>query len=99
MGKMTKTLLGLSLVGILAGLVFTAGLVNAVNSALYTVLPLGAVFFGLFLISMVLEKESALYDQEQRAALEAASACGEAKEDCGCSSKYGSHALETADVK
>jgi hypothetical protein len=29
--------------------------------------PLGAVFFGLFLISKVLEKETALFDAEQQA--------------------------------
>jgi hypothetical protein len=28
--------------------------------------PVGAILFGLFLISKVLEKETALYDQEQR---------------------------------
>jgi len=66
---------------------------------LYTFLPLGAVFFGLFLISMVLEKEGSLYDQEQRATLAAVSTCGEAKENCCCSAKSGSHALETAGVK
>lgn len=30
-------------------------------------MPLGLIFFGLFLIVLVLEKEMALYDQENRA--------------------------------
>ena len=46
MGKTTKTLLVISLAGFLAGIVFTAGLVDAENTVLYVALPLGAVFFG-----------------------------------------------------
>ena len=70
MTKLTKTLLIISLVCFIAGLVFTTGLVNAQDAvALYTVLPTGAVFLGLFLISLMLEKETALYDADQRAPL------------------------------
>jgi hypothetical protein len=31
--------------------------------------PLGAVFFGLFLISRMLQKETSLFDEEQRLAI------------------------------
>jgi hypothetical protein len=34
----------------------------------YLGLPLGAIFFGLFLITQMLEKESALLDEQNRAA-------------------------------
>ena len=43
-------------------------------SALCVLLPLGAVFFGLFLISKMLETETAAFDREQQAALAAAEA-------------------------
>ena len=33
--------------------------------------PLGAIFFGLFLITQLLEKESALLDEQNRAAAQA----------------------------
>jgi hypothetical protein len=43
-------------------------MVNNFNLDLfYTVLPLGAVFFGLFLIAKVLEKETQVYDEEHKA--------------------------------
>ena len=84
MGKTTKILLGLSLAGLLLGTVFATGLVNAENVvALYTALPLGAVFFGLFLISLMLEKEGALFDLEQQALLD--SARQNEHKDCCCS--------------
>ena len=73
MSKITKTLLVLSLVGLLSGLLFVSGGFNSGGLvALHIVLPMGAIFFGLFLLSKVLEKETALYDQEQRAHLELA---------------------------
>lgn len=67
MSKMTKVLLVLSLSCLAAGLVFVTGLVNVGEIvALYATLPAGAVFFGLFLISLSLQAESALFDEEQR---------------------------------
>ena len=61
----TKALLGLAITMLILGLVL-----NAVGSlpwdALYTILPFGAVFFGLFLIAKVLEKETQAYDLEQK---------------------------------
>jgi hypothetical protein len=37
------------------------------NVFFYLGLPLGAIFFSLFLIFQLMEKESALYDEQQRA--------------------------------
>jgi hypothetical protein len=80
MTKVTKTLLIISLVCLIAGFAFTTGLVNAQDAvALYTVLPTGAVFVGLFLISLLLEKETAQYDADQRASLAAADSIGASK--------------------
>lgn len=46
----------------------TIGLSNArQNTFFYLGLPVGAILFGLFLVFQVLEKESALYDEQQRA--------------------------------
>src|SRR5712664_2603887 len=70
MNKTTKTLLIVSLAGLVVGTAFVTGLLPVGNLvALYVVLPLGAVFFGLFLISLVLEKENALFDNDQRTVL------------------------------
>jgi len=67
MTKMTKTLLVLSAVNLVAGLIFATNLIDVHEaSALYVALPAGAIFFGLFLISRLLEKEVAVYDEEHR---------------------------------
>jgi len=58
MTLLTKSLLVLALVGFAVGF--------ATNFLWRIGLPLGAVCFGLFLISKILERESALYDQEHR---------------------------------
>jgi hypothetical protein len=64
---MTKALLGVAVTTLILGFVL-----NAVGSlpwdALYAILPLGAVFFGLFLIAKMLEKETQAYDLEQKRA-------------------------------
>jgi hypothetical protein len=41
------------------------------NAFFYLGLPVGAALFGLFLIAQILEKESALYDEQNRAATSA----------------------------
>lgn len=90
MTKVTKSLLVLAVAGLAAGVAFNSGLVNVQNaSAQYVALPAGAIFLGLFFISIMLEKESATYDQEQQAALAAAlrqTQCqsAEAGERCAC---------------
>jgi hypothetical protein len=67
MSKTTKILLVLSLSCLASGLVFVTGLVNVGEAVwLYVTLPAGAIFFGLFLISLNLQAESALFDEEQR---------------------------------
>jgi TRAP-type C4-dicarboxylate transport system permease small subunit len=73
MTKITKSLLALAVLGLSAGGLFNSGIIDVQNaSAFYVALPAGAIFLGLFFISKMLEKESAAYDQEQRAALAAA---------------------------
>ena len=57
MTKITKILLGVSLVGFALG--FT-GVLWGIGT------PVGAIFFGLFLISKLLEKEATLFDQERQ---------------------------------
>jgi hypothetical protein len=55
---MTKTLLIVSLVTLALGLALNVGLFGTVQQdAWFTILPLGPVFFGLYLIVKVLEKE------------------------------------------
>ena len=64
---MAKKLLILSSACLVIGLAFVTGLINVQNTvALYAVLPLGAVFFGLFLMFRSFEKEVSLYDEEQQ---------------------------------
>ncbi len=65
MSRTTKTLLVLSLVGLVSGFAFVSGVVNVGEAVgLYAALPMGAILFGLFLISKLLEKEVAKYDAE-----------------------------------
>lgn len=60
MSKTAKVLLVLTIVCLVVGGVFNMGLIEPGNlSPLYAILPLGAVFLGLFLIVLVLERESA----------------------------------------
>src|SRR5258706_14993517 len=71
--RTTKTLLILSLVGLVSGFAFVSGMVNVGEAVgLYAALPMGAIFFGLFLISKLLEKEVAVYDTELNVLLRAA---------------------------
>jgi hypothetical protein len=73
MMKLTKSLLVISLLCLVVGFLFVGDLVNAHNSVvLYAVLPTGAVFLGLFLICLLLEKETAQYDADRRTLLAAA---------------------------
>lgn len=77
MTKLTKSLTLLGVLGVGAGVVINSGLVDVGNlPAFYVALPFGAIFLGLALISKLLEKESAVYDQEQRANMAAANRAG-----------------------
>lgn len=65
MTKTTKTLLGLAITGLALGLAINIGLFGALDSGVqYVVFPTGAIFLGLFLISKLLERESAQYDHD-----------------------------------
>jgi hypothetical protein len=68
MTKTTKSLLVPTVLGLGFGLVFSTGLINVENeAALYVALPTGAIFLGLFLISLMLEQEAVHFDQEHEA--------------------------------
>jgi hypothetical protein len=71
MTKLTKTFLVLGVAGFLAG-----GAIDAIGRDVdpkwTVVLPLGAVFFGLFLILLMLQKEMAAFDREEAAKLQLA---------------------------
>ncbi len=65
--SMTKALIGMAVTMLILGFVLNAGWVGSLRwDALYAILPLGTVFFGLFLIAKMLEKESQAYDLEQK---------------------------------
>jgi hypothetical protein len=67
---MTKTLLVLSILCLTTGFAVVSNLINVHGMvAFFVLLPAGAIFFGLFLISLMLQKETARYDAEQRALL------------------------------
>lgn len=57
MSKPTKTLLGVSLAAFAVG---CTGFFWGIGT------PVGAICFGLFLVSRMLEKETALFDEEQQ---------------------------------
>ena len=63
MTKTTKILLAISLTA------FAVGFTNIIGGI---GTPLGAVFLGLFLLSKILAKETALFDEEQRLRIAAA---------------------------
>jgi hypothetical protein len=64
MTTLSKILLSVSAAGFAAGSIIDFGGFNVIP-ALTAVLPLGAVFFGLFMISLMLEKEMAKFDAEE----------------------------------
>ena len=69
MKRTTKALLIACIVSLVGGLLVSANLIPIPNAiaGVYVLLPAGAVLFGMFLISKALEKETARYDEEQRA--------------------------------
>ena len=61
-----KAFLGLAVATLILGFALNAGWLGFLPwAALYAILPVGAVLFGLFLIAKMLEKESRAYDLEQ----------------------------------
>jgi hypothetical protein len=66
MTKPTKTLFILGASGLILGVILVAGIIPVHDApSLFVVLPTGAILFGIFLISLILEKETALYDRQQ----------------------------------
>ena len=66
MTKTAKVLLVLAIVCLIAGGVINIGWISPGNwEALYALLPLGAVFLGLFLIVLVLGRESVVHEEDQ----------------------------------
>ena len=63
MTKLSKTLLAVTVTGVVSGIILDLGRFK-LNSAWTMVLPLGAIAYGLFLISFMLEKEMAKFDAD-----------------------------------
>jgi len=61
---LSKTLLAISVTGIVAGSIIDFGRFNF-NPAWTVALPFGAIAYGLFLISFMLEKEVAKFDEDE----------------------------------
>jgi hypothetical protein len=64
MTTLSKTLLAVTVTGLVAGSLINFGGFNP-NPAWEVMLPFGAVFYGLFLISFMLEKEVATFDSDE----------------------------------
>jgi hypothetical protein len=60
----SKTLLAVSVTGLVAGSIIDFGRFN-LNPAWTVALPFGAIAYGLFLISFMLEKEVAKFDADE----------------------------------
>lgn len=64
------TLLVLAIAGLTSGIALSSGFLPVGDSPVWFVcLPTGAIFFGLFLISITLEGAVAEYDRENHSAL------------------------------
>jgi hypothetical protein len=63
MTTLSKSLLAVCVTGTAAGIIIDSTGFN-LNPAWTVALPFGAVFYGLFLISFMLEKEAAKFDAE-----------------------------------
>lgn len=67
MTKPTKFFLVTAIVCLVPGFLFTVGVVDVGKAVgLYLALPVGAILLGLFMISLMFEKETARFDEEQR---------------------------------
>lgn len=65
MTTMTKIFCAVSVTGFIIGSIVDFGGFET-NPTLTVILPVGAIFLGVFLISLMLEKEVAKFDEEQR---------------------------------
>ena len=67
MSWLTRILLALTALNFVPGVLFVSGIVGVgAFPGLYATFPVGATLYGLFLISLMLEKEVAAFDAEQR---------------------------------
>jgi len=64
MTTLSITLLAVTITGLVAGSIVDFGGFN-LNPVWTAALPFGAVFYGLFLISFMLEKEVARFDEDE----------------------------------
>ena len=71
MTRIPKVLLAVSLTAFAAGSVVVFG-IPEIPAGWTVAMPLGAVSFGLFLVTLMLQREVALFDEEERARLELA---------------------------
>jgi hypothetical protein len=67
MSKLAKILLTVTAVNLVAGILFVTGVIPVgYMVSWYITFPTGVIFLGLFIISYMLRKEVARFDQEQR---------------------------------
>jgi hypothetical protein len=64
MTTLSKTILSVTVTGLVAGSIIDFGRLN-LNPSWDVVLPFGAIAFGLFMISFMLEKEVAAFDADE----------------------------------
>jgi hypothetical protein len=69
MTTLSKTLLAVCVTGLVAGSVVDFDGLN-LNPSWEVALPFGAIFYGLFLISFMLEKEVAKFDEDEEKELQ-----------------------------
>jgi Mg2+/Co2+ transporter CorB len=68
MSKVTKMMLGFMLVNAVAAVLFLTGVVDVSQvPGFYVALPLAAIFYGMFVICRVLDKEVAAFNAERGA--------------------------------
>jgi len=67
MSRLTKIMLGLMIANAVASALTLTGIVNVSDfPGFYVVFPLAAIFYGMFLICHILEKDVTEFDAEQR---------------------------------
>jgi len=72
MSKLTKVLLTVATLNLVAGILFVTGIIPVGHVvSWYLTFPVGVIFLGLFMISYMLQKEVARFDEEQRSQLAA----------------------------
>lgn len=67
MSRLTKIMLGLAIVNAIASALVMSGIVNSSKFPAFDVFfPLAAIFYGMFLICRMLQKNAAEFDAEER---------------------------------